>query len=61
MLKERRPYELRDLNGNPISAQSSREMCLQLRVPEEVRSRNNKRFRRAEAEQKCELRTQKRG
>lgn len=61
MLKEKRPYELRDLNGNPISAQSSREMCLQLRVPEEVRRRNNKRFRRAQAEQKSELQTQKRG
>ena len=61
VLKEQRPYELRDLNRNPISSEMSRELCLELRVPDEVRKRNNKRFRRAQAEQKLELRTQKRG
>ncbi len=58
MLKEKRPYELRDLNGLPISSQASRDLCLELRVPEEVRKRNNKRFRRAKTEKKRELRTQ---
>lgn len=61
LLKEQRPYQLRDLNGNPISAQTSRELCLELRVPDEVRKRNNKRFRRAQAEQRRETRRQKRG
>lgn len=52
LLKQQRPYQLRDLQGNPISDAASRELCLQLRVPEEVRHRNNKRFRRAQAEQR---------
>lgn len=52
VLKADRAYELRDLEGNPISAEQSRELCQQYRVPEEVRQRNNKRFRRAQAEAK---------
>jgi transposase len=60
LLKEQRPYELRDLQGQPISAAASRELCLQYRVPDEVRRRNNKRFRRNQAEQKAEARTRKR-
>jgi len=60
LLKEQRPYQLRDLAGNPISAEHSRQLCLQLRVPVEVRKRNNKRFRRAQAEQKTESQTQQR-
>jgi transposase len=51
LLKQQRPYQLRDLQGNPISDQASRELCLQYRVPDEVRQRNNKRFRRAKAKQ----------
>ena len=60
ILKQKRPYQLRDLQGNPISAADSRELCLQLRVPDDVRKRNNKRFRRNHAEQKVEARTRKR-
>jgi transposase len=56
VLKEQRPYELRDLKGKPISAVESRELCLKYRVPDEVRQRNNKRFRRNKAEQKTEAR-----
>lgn len=51
LLKQQRPYQLRDLQGNPISERASRALCLQYRVPDEVRQRNNKRFRRAKAEQ----------
>jgi len=50
VLKQQRPYQLRDLEGNPISKMESRKLCKKLRVPDEVRKRNNKRFRRAKAE-----------
>jgi len=60
VLKQQRPYELRDLQGQPISATVSRQLCLQYRVPDEVRQRNNKRFRRNKAEQQTEARTLKR-
>ncbi len=58
--KAQRPYELRDLQGKPITAAESRELCLQYRVPDEVRQRNNKRFRRNKAEQKTEARQARR-
>ena len=48
ILKQQRPYQLRDLQGNPVSAEQSRALCEKLRVPDEVRKRNNKRFRRAQ-------------
>lgn len=50
ILKEQRPYQLRDLAGKPISKKESRKLCEELRVPDEVRKRNNKGFRRAQAE-----------
>lgn len=59
LLKEQRPYQLRDLEGQPITTTQSRELCLQLRVPEAIRKRNNKRFRRNQAEQKKATRAQK--
>lgn len=59
VLKEGRPYQLRDLEGNPITEQKSRELCEQLHVPDEVRQRNNKRFRRAQADRKAEARMQR--
>jgi len=49
ILKQQRPYQLRDLQGKPVSAAQSRALCKKLRVPEEVRKRNTKRFRRAQA------------
>lgn len=59
LLKEQRPYQLRDLEGQPITTTQSRELCLQLCVPEAIRKRNNKRFRRNQAEQKQAARAQK--
>ena len=50
LLKQKRPYQLRDLENKPISKKESRKLCEELRVPDEVRRRNNKRFRRAQAE-----------
>ena len=59
VLKENRPYQLRDLEGNPITEQKSSELCERLRVPDEVRQRNNKHSRRAQADQKAEARMQR--
>lgn len=56
ILKEQRPYQLRDLQGKPISKDASRKLCLQLRVPEKARRRKNKRFRRNKAEERTEAR-----
>lgn len=50
VLKKQRPYQLCDLENKPISNAQSRKLCEKLRVPDEVRKRNNKRFRRAQAE-----------
>lgn len=50
VLKKQRPYELRDLKNKPISKMESRKLCKELRVPDEVRRRNNKRFRQVPAE-----------
>lgn len=60
VLKEQRPYQLRDLKGNSISDAVSRDLCLQYKVPDEVRKRNNKRFRRNQTQQATEKRMQKR-
>ncbi len=59
VLKEQRPYQLRDLHGNPISKEESRTLCLQYRVPDEIRKRNNKRYRRNRAEKRTEKRYQR--
>jgi transposase len=59
VLKQNRPYQLRDLAGKPITVEQSRELCKQFRVPDEVRQRHNKRFRRARAEQKAEAQAQR--
>jgi transposase len=39
VVRERRPYEFRDLEGNPISKKQARELAAQFQVPEEVRAR----------------------
>lgn len=57
VLQQQRPYQLRDLEGEPITVQQSRQLCLtQFRVPDAVRQRNNVRARR----QRRELRTEQR-
>ena len=50
VLKQQRPYQLRDLENKPVSKEESRKLCKELRVPDEVRKRNNKRSRRTQAE-----------
>jgi transposase len=57
LLKQQRPYELRDLDGNPITVQHSRRLCLTAyHVPDEIRQRNAVRARRARQEQRTEQR-----
>jgi hypothetical protein len=55
ILREERPYELRDVDGTPVSKQQARIIIAQhYTVPEEVRRRNNKRRRRERADQQAE-------
>jgi transposase len=57
VLKEDRPYELRDVDGRPVDKIEARRICLErYHVPDEVRQRNNYRVRRARKEEKIEKR-----
>ena len=61
LLKENRPYELRDVDGKPVTKRQARAICIaQYRVPDEIRRRNNVRQRRARAEERTERRYQRR-
>lgn len=52
VLKQDRPYELRDLNGNPISKKEARVLIQrELIVPEEIRQRTRSRKRRKRKEE----------
>jgi len=55
VLIEDRPYELRDVDGTPVTVEQARAIIAQrYTVPEEVRQRNNKRARRERAEQQAQ-------
>ncbi len=55
VLNEDRPYELRDVDGRPITeAEAQRVIAERYTVPAEVRRRNNRRHRRARAEARAE-------
>lgn len=57
LLKQQRPYQLRDLEGQPISPERSRELCrTTYLVPEDVRRRNNARARKARRDRRSEQR-----
>jgi hypothetical protein len=57
ILKEDRPYELRDVDGTPVSVGRAREIiAARYTVPKEVRQRQNQKTRRARAEQRAEKR-----
>lgn len=57
VLSQQRPYELRDLKGNPITSEAARHLCrTHFHVPEEIRKRNNVRARRARREKRTETR-----
>jgi transposase len=57
VLSQQRPYQLRDPDNKPISSDLSRKLCLsRFQVPQEIRQRNNVRFRRQQANEHTELR-----
>jgi transposase len=52
---EDRSYELRDVDGTPVTPQRARQIIAEkYTVPEEVRKRNSRRARKARAEQRSE-------
>lgn len=60
VLNRETPYELRDLQEQPISVEASRRLCLtKYLVPEEVRQRTRVRARKERAQQRTERRFQK--
>jgi transposase len=60
ILRDQRPYELRDKDGNPIGKDAARKLCQeQYHVPEEVRRRNNARVRKERKELRAEQRFQR--
>jgi transposase len=60
VLKQQRPYILRDLEGTAITKAQARQICREsLKVPDEIRSRNNVQVRLARAEQRTEQQWQR--
>ena len=60
VLRDGRPYELRDVDGTPLTWQAARQITLErYHVPDEVRKRNSARARKARRDQRA-LKKQKR-
>jgi hypothetical protein len=60
ILREDRPYELRDIDGTPITPEQAKAIIAErYQVPEEVRQRNSKRARRERTDQQLERRQPK--
>lgn len=60
VLRDQRPYELRDSAGRVLQPAQARQLCQdRYCVPDEVRRRNNARARKARAEQRTERRYQR--
>jgi hypothetical protein len=61
ILTEDRAYELRDVDGTPLSRQQARAIVVErYTVPKEVRQRNNRRARRQRAERRAERKDKRR-
>jgi hypothetical protein len=61
ILKENRPYELRDVDGTPVTRKQARAIIAErYTVPEEVRKRNNRRARKERAERRMERKQKQR-
>jgi transposase len=61
VLREDRPYCLRDVDGTPLDKRQARQICdQQYHVPDEVRHRNNYRARKARQERLVERRYNRR-
>jgi transposase len=57
VLKQDRPYQLRDVDGTPVDNRTARRICQErFHVSEEVRRRNNHRVRKARQEKQVERR-----
>jgi transposase len=57
VLRDDRPYELRDVDGTPVDKYTARRICQEhYHVPDEVRQRNNRRVRKARQEARLEKR-----
>jgi transposase len=55
ILKEDRPYQLRDVGGAPVTGKEARRIIAEkYTVPEDVRRRNNRRVRQQRADHKAE-------
>jgi hypothetical protein len=55
VLRENRPYQLRDAAGQPVTPAQARQIVLRdYSVPDEVRRRTNKRVRQARADRQAE-------
>lgn len=60
ILKEDRPYELRNVDGTPVTVDEARAIIAeQFTVPKEVRQRNNKGKRRERAERHSEMKAKR--
>jgi len=61
ILKEDRPYELRDVDGTPVTREQARAIIAErYTVPDEVRKRNNRRARKERAERRMERKQKQR-
>lgn len=61
ILLEDRPYELRGVDGTPVTPEQARAIIAEhYTVPEEVRKRNNRRARKERAERRAERKHQRR-
>jgi transposase len=60
VLREDRPYELRDVDGTPITPKEARTIIAErYKVPEELRARNTRRARKKRLEERMERQQQK--
>ena len=60
VLREDRPYELRDVNGRSVTPKEARAIIAEhYKVPEEVRKRNTRRARKKRREERTERQQQK--
>jgi transposase len=61
VLRDGRPYELRDVDGTPVTWQEARTIIAErYQVPEEVRKRNSKQARQARRDEQAERKRKKR-
>lgn len=61
VLRDDRPYELRDVDGTPVTPQEARSIILErYRVPEEVRKRSRARHRRRQRDRRAERKQRRR-